>query len=109
VSLPHLLAARAAGERERLPRYVLLPSATATPTPGARLFLAFALAFAVFAGNRVVLSALSEESEARTYFYLLRALAFLLIAAAVIDKNMQRRHEALAPAVGTGRRSPPSE
>lgn len=56
-----------------------------------RLFLAFALAFTVFAANRVVLSALAEDAEARTYVYLLRALAFLLIAAAVVDKNMQRR------------------
>lgn len=56
-----------------------------------RLFLAFATAFAVFALNRVVLFSLDEASEARTSVYLLRALAFLLIAAAVIDKNLQRR------------------
>lgn len=56
-----------------------------------RLFLAFATAFVVFAVSRVVLLPLDEESEARTYVYLLRALVFLLIAAAVIDKNVQRR------------------
>ena len=56
-----------------------------------RLFLAFALAFGVFAVNRVLLSLLEEDSEARTYVYLVRALAFLLIAAAVVDKNLQRR------------------
>ena len=58
---------------------------------GDRLFLAFSLAFSVFAVNRVLLSLLEEGSEARTYVYLLRALAFLLIAAAVVDKNLQRR------------------
>ena len=58
---------------------------------GDRLFLAFSLAFSVFAINRVLLSVLEEQSEARTYVYLLRALAFLLIAAAVVDKNVQRR------------------
>ena len=58
---------------------------------GDRLFLAFALAFSVFAVNRVLLSVLEEQSEARTYVYLLRALAFLLIAVAVVDKNVQRR------------------
>ncbi len=55
-----------------------------------RLFLAFSLAFSVFAMNRVLLSLLEEESEARTYVYLLRALAFLLIAVAVVDKNLER-------------------
>lgn len=58
---------------------------------GDRLFLAFSLAFGVFAVNRVLLSMLAEASEARTYVYLVRALAFLLIAAAVVDKNLQRR------------------
>ena len=56
-----------------------------------RLFLAFAAAFAVFAVNRVVLFALDEDSEARTYVYLLRALMFLILAAAIVDKNVQRR------------------
>lgn len=56
-----------------------------------RLFLAFATAFAVFAVNRLMLLGLDEDSEARTYVYLLRALVFLLIATAVVDKNLQRR------------------
>lgn len=58
---------------------------------GDRLFLAFSLAFSVFAVNRVLLSTLEEDSEATTYVYLLRAFAFLLIAVAVVDKNLQRR------------------
>lgn len=58
---------------------------------GDRLFLAFSLAFSVFAVNRVLLSMLEEDSEATTFVYLLRALAFFLIALAVLDKNLQRR------------------
>ena len=56
-----------------------------------RLFLVFALAFTVFAGNRVLLSVLDEESEARTWVYLVRALTFVLIALAVLDKNYGSR------------------
>jgi hypothetical protein len=52
-----------------------------------RLFLIFALAFAVFAANRVLLSALGDESEAQTIVYFARALTFFLIALAIVDKN----------------------
>ena len=52
-----------------------------------RLFLIFAVAFAVFAVNRVLLSILDDRSEARTAVYLARAIAFGLIALAVLDKN----------------------
>ena len=55
-----------------------------------RLFLAFSLAFAIFAVNRVLLTVLAEDSEARTLVYVVRALTFLLIAAAVLDKNLRR-------------------
>ena len=54
---------------------------------GDRLFAAFAAAFGVFAVNRVLLVALEETSEYRTWVYLLRAAAFVLIALAVVDKN----------------------
>lgn len=60
-------------------------------TTGDRLFMAFSLAFGVFALNRVLLSVLDPQSEARTWIYLVRALTFVLIAAAVIDKNYGRR------------------
>ena len=59
-------------------------------TTGDRLFLAFSFAFTVFAANRVLLSVLEEESTARTWVYLARAATFLLIAAAVLDKNYRR-------------------
>jgi hypothetical protein len=54
---------------------------------GDRLFLIFALAFAVFAVNRILLSALGDQSEAQTMVYLARALTFALIALAILDKN----------------------
>ncbi len=52
-----------------------------------RLFLLFAIAFAVFAANRLALAVLNDESEARTLVYLARAVAFGLILVAIIDKN----------------------
>lgn len=53
-----------------------------------RLFAVFALAFWVFGANRVVLVALGDEQEAvRTLVYLSRLAAFLLIIAAIVDKN----------------------
>jgi hypothetical protein len=58
---------------------------------GDRFFAVFAAAFAVFAANRAVLAALSEDSEARTLVYGMRAVVFLMIAAAIADKNYGRR------------------
>jgi hypothetical protein len=52
-----------------------------------RLFLIFALAFAVFAVNRILLTALDDESEAQTIVYLARALTFALIALGIADKS----------------------
>jgi hypothetical protein len=54
---------------------------------GDRLFAVFSAAFAVFAVNRVLLVALDETSEYRTGVYLVRAVAFTLIALAIVDKN----------------------
>jgi hypothetical protein len=52
-----------------------------------RLFLLFGLAFAVFAVNRLLLTLIDDDSEGRTLVYGVRALAFVMIAAAIIDKN----------------------
>jgi Family of unknown function (DUF5985) len=52
-----------------------------------RLFLGFSLGFAVFAVSRVILAFLDEDDEGRVFVYGLRLLAFLLILAAIIDKN----------------------
>lgn len=54
---------------------------------GDRFFALFALAFAIFAANRLALTILDDESEARTVIYLARAAAFGLIVAAIVDKN----------------------
>jgi drug/metabolite transporter superfamily protein YnfA len=52
-----------------------------------RLFLGFALGFAVFAVSRLILAFLHEDDEGRIFVYGLRLLAFLLILAAIVDKN----------------------
>ena len=54
---------------------------------GDRFFALFAAAFTIFAVNRVLLVALDDETEARTFVYLARAAGFGLIAYAIIDKN----------------------
>jgi hypothetical protein len=57
-----------------------------------RLFAIFALAFWVFAANRVFLLAIDEQNEsARTGVYTLRLCAFLLIIWAIVDKNRSAR------------------
>ncbi|MGQ0844011.1 MAG: DUF5985 family protein [Sporichthyaceae bacterium] len=55
---------------------------------GERLFGVFALAFAIFASSRIVLFALDTDSEARTWVYGMRALTFLMIIVAILDKNL---------------------
>lgn len=52
-----------------------------------RLFLLFAVAFGAMAVNWIGLGATSAQDEARTYFYLVRAIAFVVIIVAVVDKN----------------------
>jgi hypothetical protein len=54
---------------------------------GDRFFAAFSLGFTVFAANRLILLVVGDNEEARTYVYLVRLLAFLLIIGAVVDKN----------------------
>jgi glucose uptake protein GlcU len=57
---------------------------------GDRLFGVFAFAFTLFGVNRIVLASLETDSEARTWVYLLRALMFIAIIGAIIDKNVER-------------------
>lgn len=52
-----------------------------------RLFLMFAGSFLVFAISRLILAFLDEDDEGRVFVYGFRLLAFLLILAAIIDKN----------------------
>jgi hypothetical protein len=52
-----------------------------------RLFLLFAAAFALLATQRIVLGVMREWAERSVPLYGLRLLAFLIIIAAIIDKN----------------------
>ncbi len=56
-----------------------------------RLFAWFGLAFWVLALNWLGLGVTQAAEETRTYFYLLRALAFSLIIVGIVEKN--RNHE----------------
>lgn len=56
-----------------------------------RLFLYFAVAFFLMAINRFALFVVDEESESRTYFYVVRLIAFLLIIWAIVEKNRAAR------------------
>jgi hypothetical protein len=58
-----------------------------------RLFLLFSLAFCAFGLNFILIEALHPADEARQWFYLLRLLAFVLIIAAIADKNFERRRD----------------
>lgn len=52
-----------------------------------RFFLFFAVAFACLAANWALMVGRDPRDEYAAYFYLLRLLAFLLILAAIVDKN----------------------
>jgi hypothetical protein len=55
-----------------------------------RLFLAFAIAFALLALNQGLAQWLGAADERVGYTYLLRIVGFILILVAIIDKNLQR-------------------
>ena len=52
-----------------------------------RFFLFFAVAFAALGANWAFMVGRDARDEYAPYFYLLRLLAFLLILAAIVDKN----------------------
>ncbi|HEV2147701.1 MAG TPA: DUF5985 family protein [Longimicrobiaceae bacterium] len=52
-----------------------------------RLFLIFGLAFTLLAVQRTMLTLLADTPSAHIYLYVIRLLAFLLIIAAIVDKN----------------------
>src|SRR5262245_41679483 len=56
-----------------------------------RLFALFALAFWALGVNWLGLALLATTHEARTAFYLVRLVAFLLILGAIVDKNRSAR------------------
>jgi uncharacterized membrane protein HdeD (DUF308 family) len=55
-----------------------------------RFFLLFALSFFVEGVNRVALALSERPNEGAPALYCIRLLAFLLILAAVVDKNIAR-------------------
>jgi hypothetical protein len=55
------------------------------------LFLAFSSAFWLLAANQALVALVSEPSEKQSWFHLLRVAAFVLIAAAIIRKNVADR------------------
>ncbi len=56
-----------------------------------RLFLAFAIAFFLLALNQALAQWLGAADERVGYTYLLRVIGFILILAAIVDKNLSRR------------------
>ena len=58
---------------------------------GDRFFGFFSLAFAVFAVNRLALVLLEPDDESRTWVYVARLAAFVLILVAIVDKNRPRQ------------------
>ena len=55
------------------------------------LFLLFAIAFWVEAANRTALALLGGPNEGRPAFFAMRSLAYLLIIAGVVAKNLPGR------------------
>lgn len=56
-----------------------------------RLFGLFALSFVVMGAERLVLVFYETPNEASPFVYLLRLSAFLIIIAAIVDKNRAKR------------------
>lgn len=54
------------------------------------LFLVFAIAFFLLALNQALTTLLGLPLEERSWLYLLRLAAFLIIIAAIVRKNMRR-------------------
>jgi hypothetical protein len=56
-----------------------------------RLFALFGTAFVLFAASWTMLALIPAGHESRPYIYLVRLVAFLLIIAAIVDKNRALR------------------
>ncbi len=55
------------------------------------LFLVFAIAFVLLALNQALSTLLGLPREERSWLYLLRLAAFLIIIAAIVRKSLHRR------------------
>lgn len=56
-----------------------------------RLFLFFSISFFVEGLNRFALAMVSNPNEDQPFFYVVRFLSFLLIVAAILDKNLSKK------------------
>ena len=56
-----------------------------------RLFVAFALAFVFFALNQALVGLFHVTTEPESLVYVLRILGFVVILAAILDKNVRPR------------------
>ena len=56
-----------------------------------RFFVLFALAFWALSANWLGVAIFEPQDEVRSFFYVVRWLAFCLIVAAIIDKNREPR------------------
>jgi hypothetical protein len=65
-----------------------------------RLFLSFALAFMLFALNQGLAFVFAVYRESTSFIYILRVLGFVLIVAAIVDKNFLSSKSARYPAEG---------
>jgi len=57
---------------------------------GDRLFVAFAVAFLFFALNQALVGLFHVTTEPESLVYVLRILGFVVILAAILDKNVRR-------------------
>ncbi len=58
-----------------------------------RLFGMFALAFFILAIQRLALALTTQTSEGTVFLYVVRLIAFLIILAAIVDKNRSARRD----------------
>jgi hypothetical protein len=55
-----------------------------------RLFLFFAVAFAIMSAHRAMLASLDVHNEVGTWVYWVRLLSYVLILYAIVDKNLRQ-------------------
>ncbi len=55
-----------------------------------RLFGCFSASFCLLALSRTALAITGQESEVSSFIYLVRLAAYLLIVAAIVDKNLAK-------------------
>ncbi len=58
-----------------------------------RLFIMFSMAFWLLGLNQIAFIFVPDGSETRSYYYLIRLAAFILILIAIADKNRSARRD----------------